>query len=220
MMRRHSKYIIGVYSDPVKYTILGLAVGIGVCLHEVFGTDEISGRTFAIQGLGKVGFELLRYVNKHGGYCIATDINASACQKAKAVYPKTKIVNHTDIYNVKADVFSPCALSNVLNSHSIHKLRSTIVAGSANCQLENFEIGQKLHALGILYAPDYIVNAGGFISVVDEYEHRNSKVKRVTEKVAQIKQTLSHIIGISKRKHRAISIIADEFAKRISDKFV
>lgn len=219
LMRRVSPYVVGIKVDPVKFTVIGLFNSLRVCLKEVFGNEDIQNRSFSIQGLGKVGLGLLEKIAKDAARIIVCDIDPEKAKVAKRKFPKIMVVDPSEIDKQKVDVFSPCALSNCINHKNISLLDCKIIVGGANCQLENNQIGEILYKLGILYAPDYIVNAGGLISVVDEFENNDYREKRIILKVENIKNTLSGIFELSKRKRQATNLVADEMAKKILDKF-
>ena len=215
VMNLNCKYIVGYRSDPVKFTALGLFYGIQVCLQEVFGTEELNNRTFAIQGLGKTGLGLLKLIYKQAKKICVSDIDPITIKMAKAAYPKIEAVSISEIFNQAVDVFSPCALSNAINLNNVSQLRCKIIAGSANSQLENDSIGEVLYKLGILYAPDYVINAGGLITVVDEYEHKNSKTSRVKERIVKLKENLKIIFKKSQQLKQPTNVIADKMAKKL-----
>lgn len=213
-MRRYSPYFVGVSTDPVKFTGLGLFYSIKACLREVYGEEDLAQRSFAIQGLGKVGQELLHLIYPSAGKIIVCDIDLNKVKKVKKKYPKVKVVGKEEIYRQKVDVYSPNALSSCLNKNNVNKIAAAIIVGGANCQLENDVIGEKLHSRGILYAPDYVVNAGGLISVFDEYENGNHKAERVLNKVARIKDTLELILAGSRKNRKPPFIIANKMAEK------
>jgi leucine dehydrogenase len=219
LMREVSPYIVGLKLDPVKFTVLGIFFAISVCLKEVFGKEEIAGRSFAIQGLGKVGFGLLEMLSPKGAKIFVSDIDKKKIKMAKTNFPDIVVVNPLEIERQAVDVFSPCALSNCLNQKNISGFACKIITGGANCQLESRQIGEILYKLGILYAPDYIVNAGGLISVVDEFENNNYHQGRIISRIKNIKKTLRQVFSLSRRKKQATNIIADEIAEKILNKF-
>lgn len=220
LMAHHSKYMIGLTSEPVAFTMDGVFFGIQVCLKEVFGNDDLSSRTFAIQGLGKTGTGLLKHIYKTAKKIYVTDVNSAAIKATKERFPDVEVVPPKQITTLKVDIFSPCALSNVINASTVHHIRTAIVAGSANSQLESDAMGEKLYKQGILYAPDYVINAGGLIAVVDEYEHKGHSADRVNRKIKTIKKTLAAIFEKSKRTHKAPNLVADTLARNIAKKFV
>ncbi|MBU0570250.1 amino acid dehydrogenase [Patescibacteria group bacterium] len=214
VMRKVSPHFVGIKVEPVRFTALGLLYSIEACLKEIYGSENLENRSIAIQGSGKVGSELLNLLYSKIKNIYMTDINEKTLSSVKKNFPKVKIVHSKDIHTKRVDIFSPCALSNCLNQKTIPQLKCKIIVGGANNQLETESDGKLLHKLGILYAPDYVVNAGGLISVYDEYEYGNSKVKRVTEKVKKIGDTLEKIINESKKMRKTTISIADKMAKR------
>lgn len=215
-----SKFIVGGKSDPVKYTAAGVFYAIQVCLKEIFGNELLTGRTFAIQGLGKTGTSLLKLIYKEAEKIYVSDISLAAVKDIKRNFPKVEVVSASEIYKQKVDVFAPCALSHSVNHKTVPSLNCKIVAGSANNQLEDKETGETLYRLGILYAPDYAINAGGLITVVDEYENGDTDQDRLEEKVFGIKRTMKSIIEQSKKTGKATNLVADEMAEKIFDKFI
>ncbi len=219
-MRKESSFIVGVNVDPVKFTVIGIFNSIKECLKEVYGNDQLSNRSFAIQGLGKIGIGLLELLYKNNAAIYATDINETRMHAVAKSFPHVHLVKPDEIYTQHIDVFSPCALSNCLNSKTFVKLRCKMVVGGANSQLENSTIGEKLSSRGILYAPDYIVNAGGLISVVDEYEYTKHNEDRILNRVKKIPLTVRKVIQESKKLHKPTNIIADAMAEKIISKIV
>lgn len=219
VMSSGSKFIVGLKVDPIKYTALGVFYGMQVALKEIFGSESVSNRTFAIQGLGKTGVGILKLIYTEASRIYVSDINAAVVKSIKEKFPKVEVVEPSEIHKQKVDVYAPCALSNAINRRTISSLHCKIIAGSANVQLEDSGMGEILSRLGILYAPDYVVNAGGLIAVVDEYENSYISDERILKRVGNIKHTLKTIIAKSKRSHRSTSAVADEMAKKISDKF-
>lgn len=220
IMLSESKFMVGGKSDPVRFTVLGVLYGIQVCLGEIFGNSNVWGRTFAFQGVGKTGLGLLRLIYHEAKKIYVADIDRKTIKHIKENFPKVDVVPVSEIHKQKVDVFSPCALSHEVNYKNVSAFNCKIVAGSANNQLEKTEVGELLYKLGILYAPDYVINAGGLITVVDEYENGDTDEKRVQKKVAQIKKTMKAIIAKAKRFHRATNVVADEMAEKIFCKFV
>lgn len=152
----------------------------------------MEGRTYSIQGLGKVGMKIAESLLEAGGDVFVTDINQEAItdlvEKAETLRGNVQVVDHLEIYRVSADVFIPCAMGGVLNERTINELRVQAIVGSANNQLAHSTDAALLHDKGILYAPDYIVNAGGLIQVADEL-YGPSK-ERVLQKTRTIYHTL------------------------------
>lgn len=214
-MAKESPYIVGTSCDPVKYTVEGVYLGILESVHNIFGDDSLKGRTIAIQGLGKTGWGLLELVSKDAEKIYVFDIDETKVKKAKEIFSQVVTVSEEELLQVEVDIFSPCALSHTLSLENIKKLNCKIIAGSANNQLVNGDSGELLHTKGILYAPDYVINAGGLIAVVDEYEHHGTDEKRVKKKVEKIQSTLKKIYITSKKENISTSLAANQLAERI-----
>jgi leucine dehydrogenase len=214
LMKKNSSYIVGLTVDPVHYTVLGILHGIDVCLEEVFGTDDVSKRSFAIQGLGKIGGGLVRALAPRAEKIFVCDPDEKKIEVMKKEFPNIVVVTPSEIFSQKADVYCPAAFGNVFTSESLPQLACSIIAGGANNQLQSNEVGDNLFKNGILYAPDYVINAGGLISVVEEYEHPNINEKALIRKVDRIKETLRSILSDSKRLHKPTHRVADALAEK------
>lgn len=170
-----TKHVVGLPEamggggDPSPVTAFGVYMGMKASAKHVFGNDSLSGKTIAIQGIGKVGGHLIEFLHKEGATLYATDLNESLCQEYAAKFGVI-IVPKEDIIGLDVDVFAPCAMGAVLNTENINKLKSSIVCGAANNQLADENVhGPMLVEKGITYAPDFLVNAGGLINVYQEY---------------------------------------------------
>jgi leucine dehydrogenase len=215
LLRRRSPYFVGLKNDPVELTALGVFFAIEVCLEELFGSERIRDHRFAIQGLGKVGLELLKLLYQKGGQVLVADIDPRPLAEAKRTFPEVKVIKPGEIHQQPVDVFSPCALSSSITSENISELRCRAIVGGANNQLESPEVGEALSKLDILYAPDYVVNAGGLIGVVDEFENSTIGRRRVKKRIGLIKETLRRILEKSKKEKKATNLVADEMAEGI-----
>lgn len=212
IMSSFSNYIIGSGVDAAFYTALGVFSGIKIYLKNIFGSANVRNRSFAIQGLGKTGLALLGLLldNNAKGPIFITDIDPVKAQYVSSL--KRKNITFTSpesIYKVKVDVFSPCALSGSINRFTAKILDCKIIAGSANNQLEDDAIGTFLYERGIFYAPDYIINAGGLISVADEYEHSGHNHDRVVSKLNKIEESLNDVLVRSITLKTNSNIVAD-----------
>jgi leucine dehydrogenase len=214
VLQKESPYFVGSRVDPAKYTSIGVYISMRTCLKKVFGSNEVFGRTFAIQGLGKIGMELLRLIYKDSKTIFVSDIDKNRIKIAKQAFPNIIIVNPEEIHRQNVDVFSPCALSNSLTPKTVSEIKASIIAGGANNQLQNDKVGELMYKFSILYAPDYVINAGGLISVVDEYEHRRPNHLRIMSRIKEIEQRLQKIITESEKNACATNIIADKMAKK------
>ena len=183
LMRKVSPYFVGVKTNPEKFTAMGLLYGLETCLLSVFGSEDLANRSFAIQGVGKIGTEFLKLIYSKAKEIYVADIDTLRVGEIKKMFPGVIVVTPQEIHKVAVDIFSPCALSNCINHRNVAELKCKAIVGGANNQLENSSIGSLLHRIGIVYAPDYVVNAGGLISVYDEYEYGNTRVKRVEERM-------------------------------------
>jgi len=219
IMAQECKYIVGLKSDPVRFTALGVIVGIKASLKEIYGKDDISGRNFAIQGVGKTGIGILKLIYQKAGKIYISDANKNKLKIVKDRFPKVKIVELDEIYKQNVDVLSPCALSNSINGKIYKYLKCKIIAGSANNQLENETIGGNLYHNGILYAPDYVINSGGLIAVVDEYENSVFEKERLNKKIIKIKNKLETIFQKSKRSGKPTNLVANQMAEAIFNQY-
>ncbi|HKI04598.1 MAG TPA: Glu/Leu/Phe/Val dehydrogenase dimerization domain-containing protein [Thermoanaerobaculia bacterium] len=159
--------LLGGGGDPSPVTAFGVLQGMKAAVHRQFGDDSLQGRTVAIQGLGSVGYYLAKFLSEEGAKIFGADIDAEATARASQELG-VEIVPTGEILEVECDVLAPCALGAILNDKTIPKLRCKIVAGGANNQLAEERHGQELHGRGILYAPDFVGNAGGLINVYNE----------------------------------------------------
>ncbi|MBI5221609.1 MAG: hypothetical protein HY979_02290 [Candidatus Magasanikbacteria bacterium] len=213
VMRQNSSYVIGTGVDSGFFTAQGVFLGIKVALKKVFGTDDIAGRTFAIQGLGKTGWPLLDLLLEHGAKKIyVSDLKKSTKLKAFFKSSRIQILDNREIALQEVDVFSPCALSGAVNKDNRHLLRCKIVAGSANNQLDSMETAIFLKDAGILYAPDFVINAGGLISVVDQYENDVHNPERIINKIQKIGESLNSIFDRSRQENKSTLEVAESTA--------
>lgn len=213
LMKRHTPYVGGFSRDITKETGEGIMFALEACLQEVFGSKNFKERTFAIQGIGKIGAEVLERLYPHAKEIVIADIDSKKIAHAKKKFPNVRVVSPEEIVSQKVDVFVPCALSGVLNKKTISALKCKIVCGGANNQLESDDIAVKLHAKNILYAPDYVVNAGGLISVIDEHENEDYNNERIQKRLENIKHTLQKIFIQSKKKNTSPATVANKIAE-------
>ena len=133
-----------------------------------FGTDILAGKKVLVQGIGHVGETLVDYLTKEGAQVIISDINQSRMEEVGAKYG-AQLFSGDDLYSADVDIYAPCALGATINDDTIHKIKAKVIAGAANNQLANENIhGAILQERGILYAPDFLINAGGIINVYGE----------------------------------------------------
>ncbi len=202
----------GGSGDPSSMTGLGVYLGMKAGAKEVFGSDSLRGRTVAIQGLGKVGSYLAQHLRHDEAEVkiIASDVTEPAIKRARAEFGAS-IVSPETIYDVECDIFAPCALGAVLNRQTIPRLKCQLVAGSANNQLEEDEDGDLLQRKGILYIPDYIINAGGIINLALEFGKYDQELAKT--QVNEIYHTVERVITLSKTEHISTARAADKLAE-------
>ncbi|MFC5604216.1 Leu/Phe/Val dehydrogenase [Sporosarcina koreensis] len=176
-------------------TAEGVLYGIKATNLELFGNDDLGGHSYAVQGLGKVGFKVAVGLLEAGAHVYVTDIDEESLraieEKAAATPGTVKVVASADIYSQEADVFVPCALGGIINEQTINQFKVKAIAGSANNQLIHEDYGKKLQEIGILYAPDYIINSGGLIHVADElygfnHERVLAKTKHIYDAILEV----------------------------------
>lgn len=200
----------GANSDPSIPTALGVLRGIEAAVKFKLGRESLEGIRVAIQGAGHVGYHLAKDLKEKGAHIIMSDINDIAlkhCVDELGV----SVCKPDEIYDLDVDVFSPCALGAILNLSTIKRLKSTIVAGSANNQLAHHRYGDVLHERGILYAPDFLINAGGIIHVATIYDVADVAVS--TAKINGIYETVYQVFERSHVEGKATNKIAEIMAK-------
>jgi leucine dehydrogenase len=170
--------------------------GIKAALKHAGLGEKLEGVRVAIQGVGNVGYHLCSYLSAAGAKLIVTDIYPNQIERVVSEFG-AEPVSPDAIYSVDCEVFAPCALGAILNARTIPQLKCKVVAGSANNQLEAEQDGEALQSRGIVYAPDYAINAGGLINVAAELDGYN--YQRVVDKVSLIYHTIDDILGDAAR---------------------
>ncbi|MBM7587824.1 phenylalanine dehydrogenase [Bacillus pakistanensis] len=207
--------VYGGSGDSSIPTALGVLYGLEATNHRLWGSKDLYGKRYAIQGLGKVGIKVAERLLEEGADLYVTDINQPAIDhlvsKARGMGAALKVVSGEEIYSADADVFVPCAIGGVINDNTIEQLKVKAVVGSANNQLLNLDHGKKLHEKGILYAPDYLVNAGGLIQVADELYEPNRE--RVLQKTRAIYDSLQMIYTQAENQGITTVEAADRFCE-------
>jgi leucine dehydrogenase len=212
-----TEYVTGVAGgsgDPSPVTAYGTYRGIKACAMEKYGSDDLGGMTVAVQGTGHVGYFLCKFLAQEGAKLIVTDIDADRTQRIVTEFGAT-VVKPDDIYSAEAQIFAPCALGAIVNDDTIPVFKFDIIAGAANNQLAQERHGDLLHKRGILYAPDYVINAGGLINVYGELNDWSmDKAKR---KAGEIYDTLAQIFELAKNEGMPTHEAADRVAERRID---
>ena len=199
----------GGSGNPSPVTALGVVQGMRACAEEVFGSASLRDRTVAIQGLGHVGYHLCRLLHADGANLVVTDLHPEVVHRATREFG-AKPVEPGELLSIPCDVLAPCALGAVVNDEMLPQFRCSIIAGSANNVLAEPRHGEALAERGILYAPEYVINASGLINVADELEGYNSE--RAHKRVMRIYDSVKRIIDIAKRDGVPAHIAADTLA--------
>ncbi len=213
-----TRWVLGTSSsggDPSPYTARGVYQGIKAALEFVYGTPELEGRRIAVQGTGNVGSHLCRMLSREGAQLLLCDLNRNACS---LVCQETGGEQATPdrIHALECDVFAPCALGGVINENTVHDLGCRIVAGGANNVLASKRHGDMLRDMGIVYVPDYVINAGGVICVAQQLHGFDPD--KVAAKVDAIGDTCRRVLETAQREniptYRAADAIAEERMSR------
>lgn len=201
--------------DPSPHTALGVFTGIQAAVRHKLGKNELTGVKVSVQGVGNVGRTLVKHLLDAGAVVSITDIVDANIEKTKA-FGDVTVVPLDGVHAEDVDVFAPCALGGGLNSATIPEIKASIIAGAANNQLEREGVeDEELRQRGILYAPDYVINAGGIISVESEVYKETLDEAARQEKVLRIGDTLSKIFTASDNEKRPTGVIANEMAEDI-----
>ncbi len=217
IIHEETNYVTGISpafgssGNPSPVTAYGVYLGIKAAAKEVYGVESLEGKKIAVQGLGNVAYTLCEYLHKEGAELIVTDINQKAIDRAVESFG-AQVVAPDAIYEQDVDIFAPCALGAIINDQTIPLLKAKIIAGSANNQLQESRHGQVLHDMGILYAPDYVINAGGVINVADELYGYNRE--RAMKRVETIYDSLTKIFAISKEHNSPTYLAANHLAEQ------
>lgn len=198
--------------DPSPNTALGVLAGMKAAALHRYGSAKLSGLTVAIQGIGNVGFSLAALLYKEGARLLVSDLDTEKLQQARTAF-QAEPVAPEQFCSAHCHILSPCGLGGVINDQTIPDLHCDIIAGSANNQLLSTHHGQRLHDMGILYAPDYVINAGGLIQVSLGL-HRASH-NDIVHKTWGISETLQEIFLRAKEDNLPPSTIADKLAEEI-----
>lgn len=208
---------MGGSGDPSPFTAYGVFVGMKASAKKVWGDDNLAGKKVVVQGVGHVGQYLVGHLVNAGAVVSVADISEPKLQETKEKYPAVTIVDNSTIFDMDMDIYAPCALGATLNTDSISKLKCAIVAGAANNQLAvEEEHGPMLMKKGIIYAPDFLINAGGLINVSAELDGYN--IDRVNGQVEKIYDRTLEIFNLSDAEGLHTQAAAMKIAKkRLSD---
>lgn len=206
---------MGGSGDPSPVTAMGVWMGMKASAKKVYGKDALSGKKVIVQGLGNVGKHLIEYLAKEGAELFVFDIDEEKVKNISQHF-KVKVLSKEELYSVDADIYAPCALGATVNTETLEQLKVKIICGSANNQLANEEIhGKMVEEKGFLYAPDFVVNAGGIINVYYELEGYNRE--RALAHAERIYDTTMKIFEIAEREKIPTYLAANRLAEeRIS----
>lgn len=199
--------------DPSPLTAQGVFVGMQATAQEAFGSPDLTAKMVAVQGVGHVGYNVCKLLHAAGARLQVSDINADNLARAKAEFG-AEVIDAQTFYETEADILAPCALGGVLSKTSIPLIKARVIAGAANNQLATESDGDRLQDRGIVYAPDYVINAGGIISVAAERDDDASQAT-VQAGIARIGARLTEIYAHSSKSGRPPHEVADEMAREI-----
>jgi leucine dehydrogenase len=216
VIRGVTKHVTGVdpsrggSGDPSPFTALGVRRGIEACVKFALGKDSLEGIHVALQGVGHVGYHLCSELHAQGAVLTVADVDPLKAERAQREFGAA-IASLHDIFSVACDVFAPCALGSALNRETVPRLRCRIVAGAANNQLAEPTMGMALMDRGILYAPDYAINAGGLVNVAQEilgYDPEKARARTL-----KIYDTIFEIAERARRAMTPTDIIANKMVE-------
>ncbi len=219
VIKRKTKHILGIEGepgssgDPSSATAWGVFHGMRACAKHAFRSQTLRNMTIALQGLGSVSYFLIEHLMSDGAKIIGCDIDPDKIDRVTRKY-SIEITRPDAIYDVQCDLFSPSALGATLNETTLPRIRAKIIAGAANNQLSTSEIGNELLRRNILYAPDYVINAGGLINIYHEKMFPGGYNKeRAFAHVEKIYSTMAEILERSKREETTSHQVADEIVE-------
>ncbi|MFZ4200687.1 Leu/Phe/Val dehydrogenase [Lysinibacillus sp. NPDC056220] len=216
LIHEETDYVTGISpafgssGNPSPVTAYGVYRGMKAAAKEAFGSESLEGLKISVQGLGNVAYKLCEYLHNEGAKLVVTDINQAAIDRVVNDFDAIAVAPD-EIYAQEVDIFSPCALGAILNDETIPQLKAKVIAGSANNQLKDSRHGDFLHELGIVYAPDYVINAGGVINVADELYGYNRE--RALKRIDGIYDSIEKIFAISKRDGIPTYVAANRLAE-------
>ncbi len=216
LIHEETDYVTGISpafgssGNPSPVTAYGVYRGMKAAAKEAFGSESLEGLKISVQGLGNVAYKLCEYLHNEGAKLVVTDINQAAIDRVVNDFDAIAVAPD-EIYAQDVDIFSPCALGAILNDETIPQLKAKVIAGSANNQLKDSRHGDYLHELGIVYAPDYVINAGGVINVAEELYGYNRE--RALKRVDGIYDSIEKIFAISKRDGIPTYVAANRLAE-------
>ena len=203
---------MGGSGDPSPWTALSTLVGMKSATAYKLNKKSLAGLKVAIQGMGHVGVYLADYLLKEGAELVVCDIFEQKTKEFQKKHPQVKVVSPEKIYDEECDIFSPCALGSIINLNTLSRLKCSIIAGAANNQLDVSETEDEIRKRNILYAPDFVINAGGVISVFVECKEGYSEQK-IQDRIENIYHVLTEIFFRSDEQNKNPTDVAIEIAR-------
>jgi leucine dehydrogenase len=219
LIKSRTRHVLGIEGerassgDPSPGTAWGVYHGMKAAARAALGSDSLKGLTIAMQGLGSVSYYLVDHLVKEGARVIGCDVDPAAIERAQKTYG-IQTVRPDAIYDVECDIFSPNALGASINPETLPRIRAKIIAGAANNQLSTPEMGVEVLKRGMVYAPDYAINAGGLMNIYHESEVTGGYVReRAFDHIAGIGITISKILERARDEKLPTSVVADRMAE-------
>lgn len=220
MIARETRHVtgrsreVGGSGDPSPYTALGTFLSVGCSLRHAVGSPDVSGRRVMIQGLGHVGYWLAKHLHEAGARLLVSDLESNRVERVVKDFG-AEVVRPEHVFSTPCDVFAPCALGAILNDETIPQLRCKVVCGAANNQLQEPRHGRQLMQRGILYAPDYVVNAGGILNISVEVFADTYREDLAIDKVKTIVNSLDEVFEHAREEGISPAMAADQVAERV-----
>ena len=203
----------GGAGDSSVLTAFGVFQGMRAAAEATWGVPTLEGRTVGVAGVGKVGHHLVNHLVEDGARVVITDVRGSAISRVQQQHTTVRVVADADaLVAAELDVYAPCALGGAVDDQTVERLSAKIVCGAANNQLAHAGIEKRLQDRGILYAPDYMVNAGGLIQVADELE--GFSFERARQRAAGIFETTKQVLALAAQDGVPPAVAADRSAER------
>ncbi|MQA02081.1 MAG: valine dehydrogenase [Streptosporangiales bacterium] len=219
VVARESRYVTGRSTenggagDSSVLTAYGVYQGMRACAERLWGSPSLRGRRVGVAGVGKVGYHLVEHLVANGAEVAVTDVRQDRVARVTGDHPQVHAVADTDtLVRTPLDVYAPCALGGALDDATTHALRATVVCGAANNQLAHRGVEKQLQDRGVLYAPDYVVNAGGLVQVADEID--GFSFDRAKKRVEGIYETVASIFTVAAEEGVPPAVAADRIAQR------
>jgi len=199
--------------DSSVLTAFGVFQGMRAAAEHVWGSTSLDGKTVGVEGVGKVGHRLVDHLVSDGAHVVIFDTSHAATERVRAEHPEVTVAaSRPELLGSQLDVYSPCALGGAIDDHVVETLKAKIICGGANNQLSHPGVEKMLADLGIVYAPDYLVNAGGVIQVADELH--GFSFERAKARAEQILGTTRQILAMADADGIPPAVAADRLAER------